>query len=66
MVGVEQTGGWAGGFSWIKPVAVVVETPHGTQRIRIEDATKRAVKSMAMPALCLAIVLAVVRHLVRR
>jgi hypothetical protein len=65
-VGPERISGWAGGLSWITPVAVLVETPQGQQRIPIKDATAAAVTSLVIGAMVVVAVLAIVRCLARR
>jgi hypothetical protein len=65
-VGLDRISGWAGGLAWIRPVAVLVETPEGEQRIPIEDATATAVNSLLALTVAVSVVLAVVRLLARR
>ena len=66
MVGKSRYGGWGWGFEWVRPVAMLVDTPQGRQRIRIVDGTSVAVRRLVWLAVSITAVLAVVRWSVRR
>lgn len=64
--GTRQISGWAGAFSGISPVAVIVEGGDGEQRLAIGDATRRALWGIRGAGLALTLVLVTVRWWVRR
>ncbi len=61
--GTHRLGGWAGAFARIRPVAVIVETDDGEQRVAIRDATRRAVWMVYGLGVALTLVLVIVRWL---
>jgi uncharacterized spore protein YtfJ len=51
-IGSRGIGGWAGGAAWIKPLAVLEETPAGERRIPIADRTAATIRrQLAMAAI---------------
>jgi uncharacterized spore protein YtfJ len=65
-IGTEQSGGWASGVVWIKPLAVVEADAEGERRIPITDATASAVYGLLGLTLAMTLFLAAVRWLGRR
>ncbi len=65
-VGTHRMGGWGGGFVWIKPVALLVETPEGERRIAITDGTATAMRSTLVVAATITLFLVAIRWLMRR
>ena len=65
-VGTRRSGGWASGFVWIKPIAILEDTPQGGRRIAITDGTAAAVRGILGVAVTITFALAALRHVVRR
>ncbi len=65
-VGTRWVGGWGRGFVWIRPLAVLEETPKGERRIPITDGTAAAVRSLLGMAVAITLFFATVRWLVQR
>jgi len=65
-IGQSEYGGWGVGFAWVRPVAMLVETPQGQQRIRIVDGTSVAARRLVWLAVGVTAALAAVRWSVRR
>jgi hypothetical protein len=66
-IGRSRHSGWGGGFVWVRPVAMLVDTTRGQQRIRIADGTAAAVRRLiwlgvGITAMGLAVGLARPRH----
>jgi uncharacterized spore protein YtfJ len=65
-IGSRAVRGWAGGFVRIRPLAVVVQTGEGEQRIRITDGTAFALWGLLGASVAITLFFAAVRWLVRR
>jgi uncharacterized spore protein YtfJ len=65
MVGTKQVSGRGGGFSWIKPLAVVEVTEAGEQRIELQDGSAAAVRGMLAAAISIGLACTAIRWLVR-
>jgi hypothetical protein len=65
-IGTRQLGGKGGGFVWVRPLAVVEETPEGERWIAVTDGTAKAVRRLLGGAVAMTVALAAVRWLVRR
>jgi uncharacterized spore protein YtfJ len=65
-IGTRRLGGRGGGFVWVRPLAVVEETPEGERRIAVTDGTAGAVRRLLGAAAAIAVVLAAVRWLAHR
>jgi hypothetical protein len=64
-VGTHRMGGWGSGFVWIKPLAVLEETPEGERRIAVTDGTATAMRSSLGMAATITFSLVALRWLVR-
>jgi uncharacterized spore protein YtfJ len=62
-IGTNHTGGWAGGAVWMKPLAVLEQTPQGERRIAITDKTAAAIRSLLAIVVILAFVPTALRWL---
>jgi hypothetical protein len=58
-------GGLGSGFVWIKPLAVVEETPEGERRTAVTDGTATAMRGLLGVAVTITLSLVAVRWLVR-
>ena len=65
-IGSDQTGGWAGGFVRVTPLAIVHQTAHGEQRIPIRNATAVALQGLLLGALAVTATFAAIRRFARR
>jgi uncharacterized spore protein YtfJ len=65
-IGTRGVSGRGAGFVWIKPVAVIEETPDGERRIPITDGTGATVRALLGGALGLALCCAALRRWARR
>ena len=64
-VGTQRIGGRGSGFVWIRPLAVLEETPKGERRIAVTDGTAAAVRGLLGVAVAITLSLAAIRWLVR-
>ena len=64
-VGTRRMGGWGSGFVWIKPLALLVETPEGERRISIADGTATAMRGTFGVAATITLFLVAIRWLAR-
>jgi uncharacterized spore protein YtfJ len=64
-VGTHRIGGWGSGFVWIKPLALVVETPEGERRIAVTDGTATAMRGLLSVAAMITLSLVAIRCLAR-
>jgi hypothetical protein len=65
-IGTRLIGGRGSGFVWVRPLAVVEETPEGERRIPVTDGTAKAVRRLLGGVVAITVALAAVRWLVRR
>jgi uncharacterized spore protein YtfJ len=65
-VGSHRISGWGGGFVWVRPVALLEETPEGERRITITDGTASAVRRLLGTTLAITLFCATVRWLAGR
>ena len=65
-VGTHRISGRGGGFVWVRPVAMLEETPEGERPIAITDGTASAVRRLLGTALAVTLFCATVRWLVGR
>jgi uncharacterized spore protein YtfJ len=65
-IGRSRYSGWGWGFTWVRPVAMLVDTPQGARRIRIVDGTSVAVRRLVWLAAGITAVFAAVRWLVHQ
>jgi hypothetical protein len=65
-IGTKRISAYGGGFAWIKPLAVLEETPEGEHRIAITDGSAVAARSLLGVALGLALFFAAIRWLARQ
>jgi uncharacterized spore protein YtfJ len=65
-VGTRRTGAWGGGFVWIRPLAVLEETPEGERRIAVTDRTAVTVRGLLGLAVAISLALTAMRWLVQR
>jgi uncharacterized spore protein YtfJ len=65
-VGARRMSAWGGGFVWIRPLAVLEETPEGQRRIAVTDATAVAVRALLGLAVAISLALTATRWLVQR
>jgi uncharacterized spore protein YtfJ len=65
-IGKRGYGGWGMGFAWVRPVAMLVDMPHGQERIRIVDGTSVAVRRLVWLAVGITALFTAVRWSVQR
>lgn len=65
-IGTRRIRAHGGGFAWIKPLAILDETPEGERRIAITDGSAVVVRNFLGVALGLALFLAAIRWLARQ
>jgi uncharacterized spore protein YtfJ len=64
-VGTHRIGGIGSGFVWMKPLAVLEETPEGERRIAVTDGTATALRGLLGVAATITLALVAIRWLVR-
>lgn len=66
-IGTHRLEGRGWGLAYVKPLAVVVETPRGARlaRVAVRDGTARALVGMYLAAVAITLLLAAVRWLAR-
>lgn len=65
-VGTRGIGAWGGGFVWIRPIAVLENTPAGECHIAVTDRTAAAVRGLLGLTVAISLALAAVRWLVQK
>jgi len=65
-VGSEQIAGSGGGFSWIKPLAVLEVTDAGERRVDLRGESAEAIRGMLAYAVAIGLVCTAIRWLVRQ
>jgi uncharacterized spore protein YtfJ len=65
-VGRHRISGRGGGFVWVRPVAMLEETPEGERPITITDGTASAVRRLLGVALAITLLCAIIRWLAGR
>lgn len=64
-VGTRRMGGFGSGFVWIRPLAVLEETPEGERRIAVTDGTAIAMRGLFGVVAAITLSLVAIRWLVR-
>lgn len=65
-VGSGQIAGRGGGFTWVKPLAVLEVTDAGERRIDLRSESAEAVRSMLATAVAVGLICTAIRWLVRQ